>query len=107
MQKLFKSNNEFSLNQAVFRKDLSITNNLPLFLEHKTWKEQVQQSLNALDSARVGCVKGKSSVKLKRVIKHSIRTHADVTYQQGFFFFHKRVNTLRQEGPGTVTGDDG
>lgn len=91
MQKLFKSNNEFSLNQSVFRKDLSITNNLPLFLEHKTWKEQVQQSLNALDSARVGCMKGKSSAKLKRAIKHSIRTHADVAYQQGYFFFIKEL----------------
>ena len=84
----------------------TIETDLPLELENKTSSELVQENLNSLHSAQGNFIKAESSEELKKIIKHNIRTHADVVYKQGDIVFYKRANNT-WKGPGTVIGTDG
>ena len=56
---------------------------------------------------RENFIKADSSEKLKRAIKHNIRTHVDTVYKQGHIVFYKRANNTTWKGPGTIIGTDG
>ena len=47
-------------------------------------------------------MKAESSEKLKKAIKHNIRTHADIVYKQGDIMFYNRANNRAWKGPGTM-----
>ena len=100
----------FSPNQLVFGRNPNfpsvIDDKLPA-LEGKTQSEVVGENLNAMHSARKAFIAAEASEKIRRALRHNVRTTGDVKYFTGDLVFYKRNNSEKWKGPGTVIGQDG
>ena len=76
-------------------------------LEAKTNSEIVAENLNAMHSARKAFVAAETSEKIRRALRHNIRTSCEVKYFTGDSVFYKRNKCDRWKGPGKVIGQDG
>ena len=81
-----KNINGYSPNQLVFGRNPNFptveNNDLPA-LNNSTTSEIVASNLNAMHFARKNYVANESSNRLKRAMKHVIRSYTDVIYQTG------------------------
>lgn len=96
----------FSPNQLVFGRNP----NLPSFLNDKlpalegvSTSEIVASNLNAMHAARKQFIMCESSEKLRRALRHQVRTSTTQSYKNGDVFY-KRNFCDRWLGPGTVIG---
>ncbi|XP_057305251.1 uncharacterized protein LOC130642182 [Hydractinia symbiolongicarpus] len=100
----------YSPNQLVFGHNVNtptiLTDHLPA-LEPTTSSEIVRKNLSALHKARENFIKAESSERIKRALRHNVRTYSDETYLNGEKVFYKRKNTKGWKGPGVVLGQDG
>mgnify|MGYP001795813812 CR=1 FL=1 len=85
---------------------LSSNSNLPA-LEGATSSQVVANNLNAMHAARQAFIQNESNERLKRALKHQIRTSGDDYYTTGELVYYKRENSNQWHGPGTVIGQDG
>ena len=99
--------NGFSPNQLVFGRNP----NLPAFLNDKlpalegiSTSEIVANNLNAKHAARKAFVECESSEKLRRAVRHQVRTSIVQSYSNGGMVLFKRNECERWLGPGTVIG---
>ena len=67
----------------------------------------VADNLKALHVAREAFIKSEESEKIKRALKHNIRTSNDNKFFSGDKIYFKRRGESRWSGPGTVLGEDG
>ena len=100
----------FSSNQLVFGRNPnfpSVLHDLLPALEAKTNSEIVAENLNAMHSARKAFIASEASEKLRRALRHNVRTSGNVKYVTGDSVFYKRNDSNKWKGPGKVIGQDG
>ena len=56
--------------------------------------------------AREAVIQSESSEKIKRALRHNVRTCNDIKFHQGECVYYKRNNNERWHGPSTVIGQD-
>ena len=99
----------FSPNQLVFGRNPNFPaleiNNLPA-LEGKTSSQVVADNLNALHYARQAYIKSESCEKLRRAMRHQVRSSTEVKYFTGDKVFYKRKSDDTWKRPGTVIGQE-
>ena len=105
-----QNNNGFSPNQLVFGRNTNLptvlSDRLPA-LEPTTSSDIVRSNLQAIHSARKNFVAAENSDRIKRSLRHQVRTFSDVRYDNGDKVYYKRKNTKGWKGPGVVLGQDG
>ena len=83
----------FSPNQLVFRKNLNfpcvMNNKLPA-LEGVTSSKIVAENLNVMHNARQAFIKAEADEKLRRALRHQVRTSSEVKFITGDKVYHKR-----------------
>ena len=100
----------FSPFQLVFSRNPSLPvllSDKPPALNEESQSEIIRQNLNALHSSREAFIKSESSEKIRRALRHNVRTSGDIKYLTGDSVYYKRLNSRKWSGPGTVLGQDG
>ena len=85
----------------------SVVSDLPPAMNATTSSEIIRRNLEALHSARENYVKAESSERIRRALRHKIRTSSDEEYHNGEKVFYKRKNTKGWRGPAKVIGQEG
>ena len=83
----------------------TLSDELPA-LEGTTTSEMVAKHLNASHSARKAFIAAETSEKIRRALKHKVRTNGKV-HQSGAHVYFKRDEQKEWKGPATVIGQDG
>ena len=83
----------------------TLSDELPA-LEGTTSSEMVAKHLNASHSARKAFIAAETSEKIRRALKHKVRTNGKVL-QSGAHVYFKRDEQKEWKGPATVIGQDG
>ena len=100
----------FSPFQLVFGRNPRIpgilTDRLPA-LDDFSAASIIRDNLNALNRARQAFIASESSEKLRRALRHNVRTSGDVKYVTGDKVYYKRATEVRWRGPAVVLGQDG
>ena len=100
----------YSPNQLVFGHNVSfpslLTDRIPA-LEPTTSSDIIRKNMNALYSARKNFIAAENSEKIRRALRHQIRTYADEIYENGDKIYFKRKSFKGWKGPGIVIGKDG
>ena len=60
-----------------------------------------------LHSARQNYVAAESSEKIRRALRHNLKSYSDVVYNNGDKVYYRRKNFKGWKGPGVVLGVDG
>ena len=100
----------FSPNQLVFGFNPAIpnvfSNKLPA---HKSVDASaiVRDNLNAMHTARQDFIKCESSEKIKRALRHNVRSSSVEDVTNGDEVYYKRNDDYKWHGPGKVIGRDG
>ena len=100
----------YSPNQLVFGTNTNIPTVLsdnPPALESTTSSDIVRRNLEALHSARKNYIAAEASDKVRRALRHKVRTYADKHYEAGQKVYYKRKGHKGWRGPGSVIGIDG
>ena len=82
-----------------------LSSNLPMLETHSS-SDLVRENLNALHSARESFIKNENSDKIKKALRHNIRTYAEVNYSPGDKVFYKRRKDKKWQGPAKVLGKE-
>ena len=97
----------YSPNQLVFGKNPnlpSLLNDKLPALEGVSTSEIVANNLNAMHAARKSFIESEASEKLRRALRHQVRTSLADSYKNGDLVLYKRNESDRWRGPGTVIG---
>ena len=100
----------FSPYQLVFGKNPNVPGVLvdrPPALSDETKSDIVRENLNALHKAREAFVRSENSERVRRALRHNVRTSTDNRYVTGDKVYYKRAADKNWKGPGTVLGQDG
>jgi len=98
--------NGYSPNQLVFGMNV----NLPSILTDKppalgaTQSELIQKKLSAIHTARQNFIKAESSERIKRALRHQVRTYSEEVYEPGDKVYFKRNDSKGWKGPARVLG---
>ena len=84
----------------------NILEDAPPAWEVKSMSKRLTEHLTALHATRKQFIKTESCEKIKKALKHRIRT-SDTVYQYGDTVYYKRENEDRWKGPATVMFQDG
>ena len=68
----------------------SVITDLAPALESFTSSDIARRNFNALHDARKNFIKTESSERIKRALRHNVRTHCEENYQNGDKVFYKR-----------------
>ena len=99
----------FSPNQLVF----GLNPNLPSILEDRlpameiSSSDIIRQNMDALHSARGNYIASESSERIRRALRHNVRSYSDVVYENGDRVYYRRKNFKGWKGPAVVLGKDG
>ena len=99
----------FSSYQLVYGKNPNIPSVMtanPPTLEGTTVSSSFAQHINTLDAARQAYIQAESSERIRKALRHKIRTFATV-FEQGCRVYYKRDSSNKWKGPGIVCGQDG
>ena len=99
----------FSPFQLVFSKNPTIPvlqNAKPPALHSETSSEIIRKNLNALHKAREAFISSENSERLKRALRHNIRTSGGSRFYTNDKVYYKRMDSKHWKGPGTVLGQD-
>ena len=99
----------FSPNQLVF----GFNPNYPSVLHDKlpalenSSKDIIRQTTNAIHSARRNYIAAESSERIRRALRHNVRTYSDTVYINGDRVYYRRKDYKGWKGPAVVMGADG
>ena len=105
-----QNNGGFSPNQLVFGRNPnvpSVLTDLPPAFETTTSSDLIRNNMNALHSARKNYIAAESSERIRRALRHKVRSYADTVYVNGDKVFYRRKNVKGWKGPAVVLGQDG
>ena len=97
----------YSPNQLVFGRNTNmptVLTDLPPALENTTASDIVRKNLEALHAARKNFIEAESSERVRRALRHKVRSYADQHYESGQKVFYRREGVKGWRGPGTVIG---
>ena len=97
----------FSPNILVFGRNPnypSVVNSKPPALCKDNITVTVEKNLRAMHAARESFIRAESSEKIKRALRHNIRTSNDIRLQNGDSVYFKRNDSRKWHGPGKVIG---
>ena len=104
------NNNGHSANERVFGRNINLpsvlTDALPA-LEPTQSSEAVRRNLEAMHAARENFIKAESSERIRRALRHKVRTYTDHRFENGEKVFYKRKSYKGWKGPATVIGEEG
>ena len=99
----------YSPNQLVFGRNVNLpsveTDELPSLKEPK-YSDMIRQNLNALHKARENFVKSESSERIKKALRHNVRTYCEVQFDAGEKVYYRCRNDKGWRGPGKVLGKE-
>lgn len=101
--------NGFSSYQLVFGENPnlpSIMDARPPALEGTTISETLAKHLTAMHAARRAFVQSEADEKIRRALRHKIRT-SNAVYHHGDRVYYKRDGNNKWKGPGSIIGQDG
>ena len=84
----------------------SLLNDAPPALHPTTNSDVVRENLNALHKARENFIKTEASDRIKKALKHNVRTYSEVDFQPGDKVYYKRRKTKGWRGPAKVLGKE-
>ncbi|CAF2215336.1 unnamed protein product [Rotaria magnacalcarata] len=99
----------YSPNQLVFGKNPnfpSVLTDFPPALENKFTSEIVANTLNTIHAARQAFMMSESSERIRRALRHNIRSFTNEQFVNGDLVYYKRNNFTEWKGPGTVIGSE-
>jgi hypothetical protein len=99
----------YSPNQLVFGMNvnlLSVLTDRPPALESAT-SDIIRKKLAALHSAQQNFIKAESSERIRKALRHQVRTFSEELYETGDKVYFKRKNTKGWKGPAKVLGKEG
>ena len=105
-----QNNGGFSPNQLVFGRNIntpSVLTDNPPALSSVTSSDIIRNNLNAMHSARKNYMAAEASEKIRRALRHKVRSYADVSYVNGDKVYYRRKNFKGWKGPAVVLGQDG
>ena len=106
---LLSGHQGYSPNMLVFGKNTNfpnvLINELPA-METKISSMTVENNLNAMNNARKAFIEAESSEKIKRALKHKVRSCNDAIFDHGDKVYYKRNNDRRWKGPASVIGQE-
>ena len=100
----------YSPNQLVFGRNPNMPSVLidqPPALEPTTSSEIVRKNLDAMHAARKNYIASESSERIRRALRHKVRSYADQHYESGQQVFYRRKSMKGWRGPGKVIGTEG
>ena len=101
--------NGYSPNMIVFGRNPNypnvLTNNLPA-LEDEPSSLTVSENMKAMFAAREAFIESECSEKIKRALRHKVRTCNEAFFENGDKVFYKRNDNQRWRGPGIVIGQE-
>ena len=99
-----------SPNERVFGRNINLpnvlTDALPA-LEPTQSSQTVKKNLEAMHAARQNYIKAESSEKIRRALRHKVRTYSNNHFEKGEKVFYKRNGYKGWKGPATVIGEEG
>ena len=104
------NNNGFTPDQLTYGRNCNYPSVLidePPALESSTTVDVIRENMNAMHKAREAFIESESSERIRRALRHNIRTYANGTYQNGESVYYRRKNFKGWKGPGVVLGKDG
>ena len=99
----------YSPNQLVFGVNVhlpSVEHNEPPALKAPQHSDLVRENLNALHKARENFIKSESSERIKRALRHNVRTYVEVEFSPGEKVYYKRRTVKGWKGPAKVVGKE-
>ena len=78
----------------------------PPALEEEANSVTVENNLKAMRKAREAFIQSESSEKIKRALRHNLRSSNNSYFEQGDKVYYKRNGSPRWKGPATVLGQD-
>ena len=84
----------------------SLLNDAPPALHPTTNSDLVRENLNALHKARENFIKSEASERIRKALKHNVRTYSEVDFQPGDKVYYKRRKTKGWKGPAKVLGKE-
>ena len=85
----------------------SLQTDKPPALSEETSCEVIRNNLNAMHAARQAHIRNESSEKVRRALRHNVRTTGEIRYVTGDSVYYKRKDSKKWKGPGTVLGSEG
>ena len=85
----------------------SLQTDKPPALSEETSCEVIRNNLNAMHAARQAHIRNESSEKVRRALRHNVRTTGEIRYVTGDSVYYKRKDSKKWQGPGTVLGSEG
>ena len=105
------SNNDgFSPDQLLYGRNINLPSVLvdePPALESSTKIDIIRENMGAMHRAREAFIESESSERIRRALRHNIRTYSDEIYENGEIVYYRRKNVKGWKGPATVLGKDG
>ena len=103
------NNNGYSSNQMVFGRNINLpsilTDSFPA-LEPTQSSEVVRMNLEAMHVARQNFIKTESSERIRRALRHKVRSFSDNHYENSEKVFYERVGFKEWRGSSTVIGGE-
>ena len=100
----------FSPFQLVFGRNPSLPAvqvDKPPALESDTVSDILRKNLNTMHAARQAYIRSESCEKVRRALRHNIRTTGEIRYVTGDRVYYKRLESRKWKGPAVVLGQDG
>ena len=66
----------------------------------------IASNLNAMHKAREAFIQAESSEKIRRALRHNVRSSSCAKFEMGDIVYFKRNDNNRWRGPGTVIGQE-
>lgn len=76
-------------------------------LESSTTNDIIRNTMAAIHVSRQKFIECESSEKIRRALRHKVRSYANVKYGNGDKVYYKRKSFKGWKGPGVVLGQDG
>ena len=100
----------FSPNQLVFGRNIntpSVLTDLPPALTSVTTSDILRDNMNAIHSSRKNYMGAEASEKIRKALRHKIRSYADISYVNGDKVYYRRKDFKGWKDPAVVLGQDG
>ena len=100
----------YSSDQLVYGRNVNLPSVLtyePPAFESSTKVDVIRDNMNSMHRAREVFVESESSERIRRALRHNIRTYSDEIYENREVVYYRVKNYKGWKGPATVLGRDG